>query len=581
MLSKELFLKEKQTIQIATELTKSELFSDNPINENFSDLLTAYQKLYHDQARLIEMGDIQLKQLNRLVRQIKIILDNIPVGIVIVDKHGNIQPSYSQHMHALFDLKIISGMYIEDVLYLDNKEKEERETFKNWLKLVFDISHDWDLIAEIAPDLVEYNFKGKKLSYKIKYHRITNENQATSLMIYLVDVTERIRQKQLLKRQKAEHNFGMEIFSALLSQDDNSDTSDFIYETKSMIDDCLQLFNSLNEVQEKAPVYDNIFRLMHSVKGLSKTYGMNELANLAHSTEEVLNKLKSGKINFEAGLFEGIPVSEKIPELLNMMTTLMDNAERIIKKLFKRETGTISATRAQRRGIKVDSEKISELIEICESIETHSPEFSKGLAGTLSLLKEKVKDLVFQPLSIIYDRLYKIVDEVSETLDKAAKLNISGDKILLSDDSLHLVIASLIHLLRNSLDHGIEQPDIREAAGKSPSGEITIKTTNSEDRIHIIFEDDGEGIDPRIIAEKAIEKNLITASDVESLNEDDKISLILLPGFSSKDEATEISGRGVGLDVVNDAMEQLGGSLKIESDIGKGTRFHLSFPINF
>lgn len=579
MSKRDLYLEEQHTIHVAEELVNSEFFEENPIAEDFSVLLSAYKKLYHQQKQLVRTGDKQLLQLNRLINQIKIILDNIPVGIVIVDENGLIQPSYSQYMHSLFNLKKISGMYIEDVLYWDDHREEERKTFKNWLGLVFDSSHDWDLIGDIGPDMIEYTSKEGQVFYRNKYHRIINKGKVTSLMIYLVDITERVRQEKIIQEQDAGQKFGMEIFSALLSQDDNNDTSDFIYETKKMLESSQQLFNTLNDEDDKPPIYDNIFRLMHSIKGLSKTYGMNELARLAHLAEEILNQLRCNDITFEKGLYDGVLASEKIPELFEMMKTLLLNAESIMQKLFKRGSGTIAATRGQRRGIKIDSEKIEELVELCESVEATNPNASPELTAKISLIKNRVKELAFQPLDLIYERLFKIVDEVSTSLKKETILNITGDKILLSGDSHHLVISSIIHLLRNSLDHGIESPEIRQASGKPPVGKIKIQTMRSEQRVMIHFEDDGAGISPTAIADKAVEKGLVSGNDIETFSDEDKINLILTPGFSSRDEVNEISGRGVGMDVVHDSMVQLGGSVKIESEINKYTRFYLSFPL--
>lgn len=579
MSKRELKTDEQLTIQSAEELIRRDAFTGNPIADDFSALLAAYKELYHQQNELIRTGDSQLLQLNNLLSQIQMILDNIPVGIIVVNQDRLIQPSYSKHMHHLFNMKKISGMFIEDVLYWDDHREKERETLKNWLQLVFDVSHDWDLIGDIGPDIIEYDSKDGQVYYRNKYHRIVTEDKVTSLMIYLVDITERVQQEKLIQEQNAEHKFGMEVFSALLNQEDTNDTGDFIYETKKMLESSKKLFATLDSETKKLPVYDNIFRLMHSIKGLSKTYGMNELASLAHFAEEILNQLRTNEISLETGLYEGTPASEKITEIFETMNTLLMNAENIMQKLFRRGTGTLTATRSRRRGVKIDAEKIEALMELCESIETENTGTSKQVAEKISLIKNRVKELSFQSLDIIYDRLFNIVEEVSVSLNKEAILTISGDKILLSGDTHHLIVSSIIHLLRNSLDHGIEPPDARLAAGKSPVGKINIETTVSKQTITVLFEDDGSGIAPEAIADKAVEKGLVSREDLQTFTDEDKINLILVPGFSSKDEVDEISGRGVGMDVVHDAMAQLGGAVKIDSKINVCTRFCLTFPV--
>ena len=132
----------------------------------------------------------------------------------------------------------------------------------------------------------------------------------------------------------------------------------------------------------------------------------------------------------------------------------------------------------------------------------------------------------------------------------------------------------MVHLVRNSLDHGIERPEIRFENNKDVEGTLEIKCNYlDEDKIQIILEDDGGGINPVIISEKIISKGLKTKGEVSKMSVEEKLNLIFLPGFSTKEQATEISGRGVGMDVVKQNLEIIGAEVKVESEIKKGTRF--------
>lgn len=175
--------------------------------------------------------------------------------------------------------------------------------------------------------------------------------------------------------------------------------------------------------------------------------------------------------------------------------------------------------------------------------------------------------------------MVKIVKEVSSALNKKVRIQIDGDELLLPFRIHHLMINSLLHLLRNSLDHGLETPEQRKAAGKPVTGEIRVKTIRSGDQATIIFEDDGVGIDPEVIGKKAVEEGFVTGEAVRKMNDEEKLNLILLPGLSCRDTADELSGRGVGMDVVSDALKQIGGNLEIKTERNGGTRFCMTFPL--
>ena len=563
----------------ADKLIESGFGSDTGAGSIFLNLLDEYKKL-HRQQGMTRLNDKYNEKLNQLIRQMKTILDNIPVGIVIVDENRLVTPSYSFIMHKLFKLKKISGMFIEDVLYWDDNRDKDREVFNNWLDLVFDGSRDWDLIGDIGPDIIEYEEDDGILYYSVNYQRLINDDKVVSLMIYVVDITERMRQKKILQEKTALHNFEMEIFTAMTGQENSSEIADFIFDTKDTLNTCAKLLKTLYYCDDKFTVYNDIFRHMHSIKGLARTYGMNEFGRFAHETEDILSSLRSEDISFETGMIKDGPVSEKLFELVDTMQNLLVKAEKILKKLVKKGMEAATAIRKRERWIKVSHEKIEELLNICNTIDEDGNLEPQKTSEELRLLKDSIKEISLQPFDLIYNRLKKIVKDVAASLNKKVKINTGGDKILLPYRSHHLIINSLLHLLRNSLDHGLETPEQRKLAGKALTGEIRIRTIHSGNEATIVFEDDGIGIEPELISRKAVEKGLVEKSDVDEMTDDEKINLILLPGLSSRDAADDISGRGVGMDVVSDSLKQIGGTLKIESEMNVGSRFYLSFPID-
>jgi two-component system chemotaxis sensor kinase CheA len=158
-------------------------------------------------------------------------------------------------------------------------------------------------------------------------------------------------------------------------------------------------------------------------------------------------------------------------------------------------------------------------------------------------------------------------------------LQIEGKEIELDRGILEEITEPLIHILRNAVDHGMEGPDARRAAGKSPGGIITISVVRDKDYVDITVADDGRGMDPARLAQKAVEKGILAPAQACNISRQAALMLVCTPGFSTADEVSDISGRGVGMDAVRTAVHVLGGTLAIESETGRCSRFILRLPI--
>jgi two-component system chemotaxis sensor kinase CheA len=192
-------------------------------------------------------------------------------------------------------------------------------------------------------------------------------------------------------------------------------------------------------------------------------------------------------------------------------------------------------------------------------------------------LERQLNHLSNRQLNDVFRRLGPMVKTLSETLDKKVKLNISGGEIEIPRDLLRSLNDPLVHIVRNSLDHGIETPEDRMNFGKSDVGTLDICAERSEDRLNIHIEDDGKGIDAEIIRKKALKKGLIKKNN--EMSDSEIIQLIFAAGFSTKEEVSDVSGRGVGMDVVRTAIESKGGKIFLKSEIGSGTILDISLPL--
>jgi two-component system chemotaxis sensor kinase CheA len=204
---------------------------------------------------------------------------------------------------------------------------------------------------------------------------------------------------------------------------------------------------------------------------------------------------------------------------------------------------------------------------------------SRRLDMVTADLRESVMKARMQPVSNIFSKMPRIVRDLSQSLGRRVRLQVEGQDTELDKSLLEAIKDPLTHAVRNSLDHGIEPPDVRQAAGKNPEG--TLKLRAAQEGSHVIIEvyDDGAGISVEKIRKKAVERGLITAQRAARQSERELLQLIFVPGFSTAAAVTNVSGRGVGMDVVRTNVEKIGGKVEIDSRAGKGTTLRMRIPL--
>ena len=202
-----------------------------------------------------------------------------------------------------------------------------------------------------------------------------------------------------------------------------------------------------------------------------------------------------------------------------------------------------------------------------------------ALDAATSRLQSAVMTVRMQPVGRVFARFPKLARDVSRQLDKSVDLEIVGAETELDRNLVEALADPLVHLMRNAIDHGIESPAQRRAAGKSETGHVRLSAQQEGDHVSIEVRDDGGGIDPEKIRRSACEKGLIDAESAARLTPDECLQLLFLPGFSTRAEVSDLSGRGVGMDVVQSRIRELSGQVQIHSDIGRGSRFVIRVPL--
>jgi two-component system chemotaxis sensor kinase CheA len=215
---------------------------------------------------------------------------------------------------------------------------------------------------------------------------------------------------------------------------------------------------------------------------------------------------------------------------------------------------------------------------IANSSRSHSANEFSRLNRISSDLQYSVMDVRLVQVGFLFNKFHRIVRDAATKESKKVKLQLEGTDTEIDRNILQVISDSLIHLIRNSVGHGVENPGIRKERNKPEEGTVTLSASSESDTVFIKIKDDGSGIDPQHIKQKAIEKGIVSVQDASQLHDRDLMKLIFEPGFSTMDHVTSIAGRGVGMDVVKKALDSIGGTIQVESMIGEGTIFTLSLP---
>lgn len=413
----------------------------------------------------------------------------------------------------------------------------------------------------------------------------------------------------------------------------------FIVEAKEILE---RLDHDLIELEKRpddAELLNAIFRHVHTIKGTSSFIGFEQMSELTHKLEDVLNKLRKGELKVRSDVMDVIFESY---DLMKILLSKLENKdltpleiEDVVSKLERISNGEIinsdeenlideeiknekydksvaigdgvdflqkEQSRVIDKTIRVDVERLDELMNlvgelvlgrnrllqiisgIVEKFEGEAT--SRELMDTVSqveYLTSELQTVVMRarmlPIAKVFNKFPRMVRDLSREMNKEVDLFIYGEETEVDKSVIEYIHDPLVHIIRNAIDHGIESREERIKAGKPEKGKIILKAEHEGNYIVITVEDDGRGIDPNKIRRKAVEKNLITEQEAMSISDKDILNFIFIPGFSTADKVTSVSGRGVGLDVVKANITKLNGMIDVQSKLGFGTKFILKLPL--
>jgi two-component system chemotaxis sensor kinase CheA len=279
---------------------------------------------------------------------------------------------------------------------------------------------------------------------------------------------------------------------------------------------------------------------------------LTNTADLRHKSGEKQKIQKNGKSNGTKNNFQELKTvrveTAKLDILVNLVGELLVNRTHVVEL-----------------GKQFESERLKNALSQLEKITSNLQDAAMALRMT------SVKQ--------VFDRFPRMIRDLSIEKNKEINLIIRGEDTELDRTIVNRIGDPLVHLLRNAVDHGIETPEERQKNGKLPAGTIILEARHEGSCVIISVEDDGKGLDPEVIKEKALSKNLISPEEIEKMSSEEIINLIFKSGFSTASEITDVSGRGVGMDVVRASIESLNGTVEVKTIPGKGTKFFLRLPL--
>ncbi|MBC5991851.1 chemotaxis protein CheA [Pontibacter cellulosilyticus] len=383
------------------------------------------------------------------------------------------------------------------------------------------------------------------------------------------------------------------------------------------IAEALEYFDSLNRhisELEKQPQDDRIlaeiFRLLHNLKANAKAIGYLQISDVSHKLETAFSLIRNKELSFSdevvTVLFDGIDMLGELitnvdspipvepdPVLLRNLDIIVDSLSDSTIELAKVQKYTTTKNLSLSDLIYIQIKKLDHMLNLVGELiidrdriislsrELNNDDLkvvSSHLYRITEELQYSVMDARLVNIGTLFNKFPRIVRDIASAERKDINLEIQGQDIQIDRNILQIITDSLLHLVRNAITHGIEMPEQREKAKKSRAGSILLSARNDRDNVVIKLKDDGRGIDLKKVKKTAVKNKLVAADVAEDLPDSEVLSFLFEPGFSTADEVTEYSGRGVGLDVVKNAIDSIGGRLQVDSKLGVGTTFTMQLP---
>lgn len=397
----------------------------------------------------------------------------------------------------------------------------------------------------------------------------------------------------------------------------------FVEESFPMLEEIEELILVLEENPTDTNALNSYFRLLHTIKGTSSCVGLKSVPAYTHKYEDLVGKLKAKELKVNKSIIDVLLMG--LDELKKMYSSIQagEQFEFNIKdkiNIFSKDFSIIEESTVVEKEEKIaeipseitgksDEEKISVGVNVLDEFMELSGELTvlrnmilksamkleakyhgdrdfdtlseslEEMHKVSSLLQNEISEMRKISLDSVFKPMKRVVRDASKILGKEIDFKTQGEALRVDTLIARVLNGALVHLIRNGIDHGIESPEKREELGKARQGQMQLKAYEEADNIIIEILDDGNGIDPEKLKAKALEKGLYDFEQLEKMSESRVLSMIFESGFSTAAQVTDLSGRGVGMDMVRSSVEEIGGKIHIDSKPNKGSKFVMVLPI--
>jgi two-component system, chemotaxis family, sensor kinase CheA len=391
--------------------------------------------------------------------------------------------------------------------------------------------------------------------------------------------------------------------------------ADFFIEAREHLVNIEARLLELEQTPENAEAINSLFRSFHTLKGLAGFLEFNAIQEVAHEVETLLDLARNGQFRLDTGAIDSVlaardyverwlkqlengaptpPAATALLEEIRALARGESAAPAVAEAPEAKAPERVRSAAAETAQVRVNTAKLEYMVDmvgelvIAQAMLRHdedlaalkAPRVQRNLSQLARVTAEVQKTAMAMrmvPIGQLFRRMTRLVRDLSHKSGKRAELEMFGEEVELDRTIVEELADPLVHMLRNSMDHGLEGPEERTAAGKAPIGWVALKARHQSGQILIEVSDDGRGLRRDRILAKALERGLVKSG--EGLTDSEVYNLIFEPGFSTAERVTEVSGRGVGMDVVRKHVEKLRGRVDVDSEPGRGTRFTLRVPL--
>ena len=485
-------------------------------------------------------------QLRQKTNDIQAMLENMPQGVLTVLPGGVIHPEYSAYMETIFDTKDIAGKTLMDLVFTNTSLGSD--ALSTVEVAVGSVIGEDSMNYEFNSHLLVTEFdktmsNGDVKSLELSWSPITDDNDTVEkLMLCVRDVTELKRLASEAGAQKRE----LEIIGEILGVSQEK-FGEFIDSAKKFVAEN-------TEILQKTPQKDMdavglLFRNMHTIKGNARTYGLLNMTNTVHETEQVYDELRKDP--------------EKVWEQESMLAQLAE-VDALLDEYHKINDVKLGRKGPGRRGsvekfLMVEKDQVTRALELIKAAKAAD---AQAMANALHEVDQTLSLIGTEKIDHVLAGILESMPSLAKELGKEPpKISIEDHGIVIRTQIVGLLKNVFTHVFRNSMDHGLETADVREAAGKSAAGHIRLNLSIKDGRLQFKLGDDGRGLAVAKIRQKAIDNGLIPADG--NTPPEEIAQLIFASGFATAEKVTEVSGRGVGMDAVKGFLQREGGDVAI------------------